>query len=77
MLGYKDSLVRILSLPLTFQSKGMHSPSQADDPPERIDHLSAVLGAAIALLTLVMPLYIIASYSSGSPTVNTTQNPRP
>ncbi|NJK28765.1 MAG: hypothetical protein HC851_08290 [Acaryochloris sp. RU_4_1] len=63
----------------------MDSP-QADDPPERsADVLSRIAGAAIAILTLAMPLYVTAYYSSipkiplssqiSQPSV-TTNNPR-
>ena len=45
----------------------MPSNDQADEPPERRQiYLADVVGAAIAVLTLIIPLYIIAAYSSGN-----------
>lgn len=45
----------------------MPSNEQADEPPERSsNYLATLVGAAIAVLTLTIPLYFIASYSSGS-----------
>lgn len=56
----------------------MDSNSQADEPPQdKVGYLQAIAGGAIALLTLVTPLYMIASYSSTAPLFNLTQQLQP
>jgi hypothetical protein len=46
---------------------GVQLDAQGDEPPKRVvNKLATFIGAAIALLTLVIPIYVIASYSSTS-----------
>lgn len=42
--------------------------SDSDQPPgQNTSKISNLIGTAIALFTLVLPLYVIASYSSSAP----------
>ena len=48
-------------------SHSMEPTAQADEPPEPATRqLERIMGTAIAIFTLVTPLYTIASYSSAT-----------
>ncbi len=43
----------------------MNSNSQSANPPDTYSHrLADIVGTAIALLTLTLPMFVIANYSS-------------
>lgn len=52
------------------------SSSQSANPSDRYSHrLADIVGTAIALLTLTLPIWVIGYYSSSTPTLGQPINP--